>query len=92
MPHHARGIPTNQLFLHANHFYLLLRRHINHEINFIQGDILNQLLIEDLVKNIDYVVHLAASLGVFTIINKPLASLKTNLTGTEWRSLHENFK
>ena len=31
----------------------------------------------------DYVVHLAAALGVFNIVNKPLESLKTNLQGSE---------
>ena len=31
----------------------------------------------------DYVLHLAAALGVFNIVNKPLESLKTNLQGAE---------
>jgi UDP-glucose 4-epimerase len=37
----------------------------------------------DLVLQSDYVVHLAAALGVFNIVNKPLESLKTNLQGSE---------
>jgi UDP-glucose 4-epimerase len=35
------------------------------------------------VSKSDYVVHLAAALGVFNIVNKPLQSLKTNIQGTE---------
>lgn len=38
---------------------------------------------EELIANSDYVVHLAAALGVLNIINKPLESLKTNIQGTE---------
>ena len=56
---------------------------VRDKIEFIEGDILDQSLIEGLVSKSDYVVHLAAALGVFNIINKPLQSLKTNIQGTE---------
>ena len=56
---------------------------VRDKIEFIEGDILDQSLIEDLVSKSDYVVHLAAALGVFNIVNKPLHSLKTNIQGTE---------
>ena len=56
---------------------------VQDKIEFIEGDILDQSLIEDLVSKSDYVVHLAAALGVFNIVNKPLQSLKTNIQGTE---------
>jgi UDP-glucose 4-epimerase len=36
-----------------------------------------------LVKEADYVFHLAAAVGVFNIVNHPLASLLTNIRGTE---------
>jgi UDP-glucose 4-epimerase len=36
-----------------------------------------------MVAESDFVVHLAASLGVFNIVNHPLDSLRTNLKGTE---------
>jgi UDP-glucose 4-epimerase len=52
-------------------------------ISFVQGDVLDKSLIESLVERCDHVVHLAAALGVFNIVNKPLDSLKTNLKGTE---------
>ena len=51
--------------------------------NFIEGDIFDRNLVEDLVSKADHVLHLAAALGVFNIVNQPLKSLKTNLHGTE---------
>ena len=56
---------------------------IKDKIEFVYGDILDKGLIDRLVAESDYVVHLAAALGVFTIVNKPLESLKTNLQGSE---------
>lgn len=56
---------------------------IQSKIDLVQGDILNRSLVYELVKKCDYVIHLAAALGVFNIVNKPLESLKTNLQGTE---------
>ena len=56
---------------------------IKSKVEFEQGNILDKALIEKLVSNSDYVVHLAAALGVFNIVNKPLESLKSNLQGTE---------
>jgi len=56
---------------------------IKNKVKFEQGNILNKTLIDKLVAESDYVVHLAAALGVFNIVNKPLESLKTNLQGSE---------
>ena len=56
---------------------------IKEKIKFEQRDILDKAVIDKLVLESDYVVHLAAALGVFNIINKPLESLKTNLQGSE---------
>jgi UDP-glucose 4-epimerase len=56
---------------------------VREKIEFIQGQILDQKLIEKLVAKSDYVVHLAAALGVLNIVSKPLESLKTNIQGTE---------
>ena len=52
-------------------------------VTFYNGNILDRSIIEKLVAECDYVVHLAAALGVFNIVNKPLESLKTNLQGSE---------
>ena len=53
------------------------------KIKFEQGNILDKAVVDELVSECDYVVHLAAALGVFNIVNKPLKSLKTNLQGSE---------
>jgi UDP-glucose 4-epimerase len=53
------------------------------DIELKEGTVLNRQITEDLVSSCDYVVHLAAALGVFNIVNKPLDSLKTNLQGSE---------
>lgn len=52
-------------------------------VNFLEGNILDKSLIDELVAGSDYVVHLAAALGVLNIVNKPLDSLRTNIQGTE---------
>ena len=56
---------------------------IKEKITFQEGNILDKTEINKLVSESDYVVHLAAALGVFNIVNKPLESLKTNLQGSE---------
>jgi UDP-glucose 4-epimerase len=53
------------------------------KFTFHKGSILDRSIIEKLVSECDYVVHLAAALGVLNIVNKPLESLKTNLQGSE---------
>ena len=53
------------------------------KVIFHKGNILDRSIIEKLVAECDYVVHLAAALGVLNIVNKPLESLKTNLQGSE---------
>ncbi len=52
-------------------------------VTFHEGNILDRSIIEKLVAECDFVVHLAAALGVLNIVNKPLESLKTNLQGSE---------
>ncbi len=56
---------------------------IKDEIQFELGNILDKVVIDKLVEESDYVVHLAGALGVLNIVNKPLESLKTNLHGSE---------
>ena len=52
-------------------------------LRVVQGSILDTNVLNPLVKNVDYVFHLAAAVGVFNIVNNPLASLLTNIRGTE---------
>ena len=49
----------------------------------VQGSILDTKLLSSLIESVDYVFHLAAAVGVFNIVNQPLASLLTNIRGTE---------
>jgi UDP-glucose 4-epimerase len=49
----------------------------------IEGSILDTQLVNQVVESVDHVLHLAAAVGVFNIIDKPLESLTTNLRGTE---------
>ena len=56
---------------------------IKEKIEFEQGSILEKSVIDKLVAQSDFVVHLAAALGVLNIVNKPLDSLRTNLQGSE---------
>lgn len=58
-------------------------RNIDSKVKLIDGDILDKSLLEKYVLESDYVVHLAAALGVLNIVNKPLQSLKINIQGTE---------
>ena len=51
--------------------------------NLIKGSILETNILNPLIKQADYVFHLAAAVGVFNIVNNPLASLLTNIRGTE---------
>ena len=51
--------------------------------SFISGSILDTEVIESAVVGVDHVLHLAAALGVFNIVDKPLESLRVNIQGTE---------
>ena len=49
----------------------------------VEGSILNTEVLIPLISQADYVFHLAAAVGVFNIVSNPLASLLTNIRGTE---------
>ncbi|MCP6718826.1 MAG: SDR family NAD(P)-dependent oxidoreductase [Patescibacteria group bacterium] len=55
----------------------------NKEFHFIKGSILDENLMEDLIKKVDQIYHLAAVVGVRMVLGKPLNSLLTNIKGTE---------
>ena len=52
-------------------------------VTLIEGSILDLPLLDGLIKDTEYVFHLAAAVGVFNIVNHPLESLMTNIRGTE---------
>jgi len=55
----------------------------SNRFTLVEGSILDVAILNPLVKEADYVFHLAAAVGVFNIVNNPLASLLTNIRGTE---------
>jgi UDP-glucose 4-epimerase len=57
--------------------------HLEGKMTTIDGDIRNIELVESLTKDADLVLHMAAALGVNTILESPLESMSTNITGSE---------
>jgi UDP-glucose 4-epimerase len=57
--------------------------HIQSNINVIKGDIRDKQLVESLVLKSDLVLHMAAAVGVNTILEKPIESISTNFAGSE---------
>ena len=55
----------------------------NPDLEIVSGSILDTALIDSLAARVDHVLHLAAAVGVFNIVNNPLKSLATNIGGTE---------
>ena len=57
--------------------------HLDGKVTTVAGDIRNIELVESLTKESDLVLHMAAALGVNTILESPLESMSTNITGSE---------
>ena len=57
--------------------------HLEEKIMVVDGDIRNIELIDQLTQDSDLVLHMAAALGVNTILDSPLESMSTNITGSE---------
>jgi UDP-glucose 4-epimerase len=57
--------------------------HIKDQIEIHQGDIRDVELVERLMAPADLVLHMAAALGVNTILENPIESVSTNFTGSE---------
>ena len=57
--------------------------HIKDQIEIHQGDIRDSALVESLMAPADLVLHMAAALGVNTILENPIESVSTNFTGSE---------
>ena len=50
---------------------------------FVQGSVLDEMMVDELVHESDLVVHLAAAVGVKLIVERPLHSFTTNIRGSE---------
>jgi len=57
-----------------------IRAHLaDPNFEFVMGSILNEALVDDSVRRVDVVLHLAAAVGVELIVGRPLESLATNI-------------
>lgn len=58
--------------------------HLMHRVGFrfVHGSVLDSALVDELAGRVDTIFHLAAAVGVKTIIDDPLGSLQTNIHGT----------
>jgi UDP-glucose 4-epimerase len=57
--------------------------HLAGKVTTVDGDIRDVELLEKLTTDADLVLHMAAALGVNTILESPLESMSTNITGSE---------
>jgi UDP-glucose 4-epimerase len=57
--------------------------HIQNKVEIHQGDIRDATLVNKLTEQSDLVLHMAAALGVNTILEKTVESVSTNFTGSE---------
>jgi len=58
-------------------------KHLQSDIEVINGDIRNNSLVESITQNVDLVLHMAAAVGVRTILTDPINSISTNFHGSE---------
>ena len=57
--------------------------HIKNKIKIHRGDIRDAAIVEGVMASVDLVLHMAAALGVNTILENPIESISTNFTGSE---------
>jgi len=57
--------------------------HIENQIEIHKGDIRDEVLVNDLVKSSDLVLHMAAALGVKNIMENTVESVSINFTGSD---------
>ena len=55
----------------------------DHRFEYVIDTIFNRSLLAELIDECDYVVHLAASVGVRLIVESPVRTIETNVKGTE---------
>ena len=55
----------------------------NSRLQFVEADIVTMKDLEDYVKNVDVIYHLAAAVGVELVVNEPAKTIVTNVHGSE---------
>ena len=56
--------------------------HMKNRITLIDDDIRNTVLLNSLIPEVDLVLHMAAAVGVNTILESPIESMSTNIFGS----------
>jgi UDP-glucose 4-epimerase len=84
------GSHLTEHLLAAGHEVLVLddlstgdRRNVPAGAELVTGSVCDAEVVDRCVSGVDRIYHLAAAVGVFTILGRTLESLRTNLTGTE---------
>ena len=52
-------------------------------VSIVEGSILDEKLVDDLMLEVDSCLHLASAVGVQLVVSKPLESLQTNVRGCD---------
>lgn len=61
-----------------------IRKHLkNKNFHLFIDTVLNRYVVEQLCENVDFVFHLAAAVGVKTVLEKPLESIEINIMGSK---------
>jgi UDP-glucose 4-epimerase len=55
----------------------------NAGFRFVHGSVLDDLVVDELMRQCDAVVHMAAAVGVRLVVDEPLRSLITNIRGSQ---------
>jgi UDP-glucose 4-epimerase len=52
-------------------------------VGFVEGSVLDEQLVDDLMSEVDGCVHLASAVGVQLVVSRPLDSLRRNIRGND---------
>ena len=52
-------------------------------VEFVEGSVLDEALVDDCVRSVDRCFHLASAVGVQLVVNRPLDSLLANVNGVQ---------
>ena len=55
----------------------------NPHFHFVKGSILDTALVEEMVRQVDFIYHLAATVGVELVVRSPVQAIERNVGGSE---------
>ena len=83
----SRLIDDNKIIAYDNFHRdtLSTSKYYNHSnLKIVQGDVLDNELVEKNMKNSDIVIHAAGIAGIDTVIKKPVRTMQVNMIGTAY--------